>query len=386
MKKIGYLTFAALLAFGSCTNEINEEGFVDKANTISFNAYPNKTRAYTNGDIDNATAMRDGSFGVVGYKSDNNIYLGTTSKAVEQKWQSNDWGYADPTELHFWPEGAMDFYAYFPFSSENGDTFAANNTTSNVMTINNTKGNQDVLFAYKGSQTYTNRVQLDFKHALSKIKEVNIQVAIDGIEVEVSKVEFLNTCIGGKIIVDNTGNASYEAQESPTTCAYEISPAVSINRTNTAAVSNSKYQSLFGNDANKYLFATNSTISQNVKGTGKTLWDGKKDGWSETDNINDKGLVCMKLTCKVKKTNPETYLVGNATQYADMYIPMAGTYAVGSQGEDVSSLLAGKRYTYNIIMKDNVGFKENGDPILNPILFTVDNVASWHDVTVTITL
>ena len=38
MKKIGYLTFAALLAFGSCTNEINEEGFVDKANTISFSA------------------------------------------------------------------------------------------------------------------------------------------------------------------------------------------------------------------------------------------------------------------------------------------------------------------------------------------------------------
>ena len=66
MKKIGYLTFAALLALGSCTNEINEEGFVDKANTISFNAYPNKTRVYTNGDIDNATAMRDGSFGVVG--------------------------------------------------------------------------------------------------------------------------------------------------------------------------------------------------------------------------------------------------------------------------------------------------------------------------------
>ena len=386
MKKITYLTYAVLLALCSCTNEVNEEGFVDKTNTISFNAYANKTRAYTSGDVNSAAGMQIGSFGVVGYKSDNNIYLGTTSKAVEQTWQSNAWGYADPTELHFWPEGAMDFYAYFPFSSENGDTFAANNTTSNVMTINNTKGNQDVLFAYKGSQTYTNRVQLDFKHALSKIKEVNIQVAIDGIEVEVSKVEFLNTCIGGKIIVDNTGNASYEAPESPTTCAYEISPAVLINRTNTAAVNESQYISLFENEANKYLFATNSNISQNVTGTGKTLWDGKKDGWSESDNLNNKGLVCMKLTCKVKKTNPETYLVGSATQSADMYIPMAGSYAVGSQGQDVSSLLAGKRYTYNIIMKDNVGFKENGDPILNPILFTVDNVASWHDVNVTITL
>ena len=47
MKKIGYFMGAALLTLGSCTNEINEEGFVDKANTISFSAYSNKTRAVT---------------------------------------------------------------------------------------------------------------------------------------------------------------------------------------------------------------------------------------------------------------------------------------------------------------------------------------------------
>ena len=88
MKKIGYLTFAALLAFGSCTNEINEEGFVDKANTISFNAYPNKTRAYENGDADIAK-MKEGSFGVVGYTSDNNLYLGSTNKAIEQVWKTD---------------------------------------------------------------------------------------------------------------------------------------------------------------------------------------------------------------------------------------------------------------------------------------------------------
>ena len=51
MKKLGYLMGAALLTLGSCTNEINEEGFVDKAKTISFNAYSNKTRAYERGDV-----------------------------------------------------------------------------------------------------------------------------------------------------------------------------------------------------------------------------------------------------------------------------------------------------------------------------------------------
>ena len=82
MKKIGYLMGAALLAFVSCTNEINEEGFVDKANTISFNAYSNKTRTYTSGDAD-ISVMKTGSFGVVGYNnSDNNLYLGLATKAI----------------------------------------------------------------------------------------------------------------------------------------------------------------------------------------------------------------------------------------------------------------------------------------------------------------
>lgn len=88
---------AVLLTLGSCTNEINEEGFVDKANTISFNAYPNKTRAM---DVDvTSDNMKNDHFGVVGYKSDNSIYLykGTNS-AVEQQWQqpsgeSGSWEY-----------------------------------------------------------------------------------------------------------------------------------------------------------------------------------------------------------------------------------------------------------------------------------------------------
>ena len=122
MKKLCYFMGAALLTLGSCTNEINEEGFVDKAKTISFNAYPNKTRA-VEGDV-TSDNMKNDHFGVVGYKSDNSIYLykGTNS-AVEQEWQttgasgaSGTWEYSDMGDLKFWPEGSMDFYAYFPYS------------------------------------------------------------------------------------------------------------------------------------------------------------------------------------------------------------------------------------------------------------------------------
>ena len=115
MKKLGYLMGVALLTLVSCTNEINEEGFVDKANTISFNAYSNKTRAYENGDVDIAK-MKEGSFGVVGYTSDNNLYLGSTNKAIEQVWKTDAsytgggyWDYKVSSELKYWPSSTMDF-------------------------------------------------------------------------------------------------------------------------------------------------------------------------------------------------------------------------------------------------------------------------------------
>ena len=96
MKKNTFIMYAALLAFGSCTNEVNEEGFIDKANTISFNAYSSKTRAediYQSGDV-TISEMQKGSFGVVGYDNrDNSLHLGTSSKATEQFWDdsSNTW-------------------------------------------------------------------------------------------------------------------------------------------------------------------------------------------------------------------------------------------------------------------------------------------------------
>ena len=80
MKKILFIALGALLATSSCTSEVNEEGFIDKANAISFSAYPNKSRAVS-GDV-TSDNMKDDNFGVVGY-SGNNIYLyKETNKAV----------------------------------------------------------------------------------------------------------------------------------------------------------------------------------------------------------------------------------------------------------------------------------------------------------------
>ena len=383
---------AALLTLGSCTSEINEEGFVDKANTISFSAYSNKTRAYTSGDIDNATAMQDGSFGVVGYKSNSTIYLGSTTSAISQSFSNttNHWEYTTSSDLKYWPDGKMDFYAYFPYASS-GDSFAESTSTDGtVMTINNATGNQDVLFASVINQSYKDHVPLTFHHAFSKVKSVNIKVELNDVNVEVKKVEFINTTSSknSQILVNKSGKATYGTATGETsTCGLQLESAVTINSTGDYKTDG---YTVWSSTDNKYLLATNGTESNNVTGTNKAMWDGTTTDWSDDDKLSTKGLVCLKITGKVTTHNGTEYLVGSANTDGEIYIPLKGANhtSVGENDttDDLEHFFAGKRYAYSIIMKDNVGFKDNGDPILKPILFSVSSVDAWDDVNVTIKL
>ena len=382
MKKLGYLTYAALLAFASCTNEINEEGFVDKANTISFSAYSNKTRAYENCDV-TISVMKTGSFGVVGYTSDNNLYLGSTNKAIEQIWNStsNGWDYATPSDLKYWPANSMDFYAYFPYSAQ-GDVFAQSDASGDVMTITNESGNQDILFARESGVSQTNYVPLYFKHALSKLKAVYIKVNAVDVQVEVQKITFLNTSTKGKIKVDYSGNASYETTSSDVPRSFDFTSATKMITYNANPSTTYEGVELFGNDDNGYIFATNTNVQHNVKGTGKSLWSAGDKTSLGSSTLPNSNLVCMELDCKVIAAGH--YLVGSPDAYGKMYIPMHGT---SSNNADISELLAGRRYTYKVVMESNVGYDENGDPImLAPIRFSVNEVTEWNDVTVTINL
>ena len=382
MKKLGYLMGAALLTLGSCTNEINEEGFVDKANTISFNAYSNKTRAYTGGDA-TINVMKEGSFGVVGYKnSDNNLYLGSTTKATEQVWneKKNAWDYKNEKDKKYWPSGSMDFFAYFPYS-DGGATFATTKTdAAPVMTIKSDNANQDVLFSYIKDRTQTDLVHLYFYHALSKIKSVEIQVAAPDIEVSVSNIEILNSYTKGNIKVDNTGVATYSDGTTPRSLDFSPAKTINLQTEETDRV-------LFDNTANAYLFATNTTEHDKVKGTGQTMWNGTKDALNG-GKLSESKFICMKLTGKVKlhhtDTDNDEYLVGSAEADGVMYIPLRGNSA---NSADISEFLAGRRYIYKIVMSSNVGYKDDGDPImLSYIKFGVNQVYDWSDVIVTINL
>lgn len=388
MKGKYFYLCAALFALNSCTNEINEDGFIDKSNAISFNSYTSKTRAYTKGDVENVTTLQEGEFGVVGY-SNHALYLGTTSKAAEQTYADGNWKYANADEIRYWPNNNMDFYAYFPFA-ETGDVFSNDNNSGNVMTITNNSGNQDVLFASALNQARVDRVDLKFHHAFSKIGGINIQIQNKDVTVEVKKVELINTFTQGQVLVDVNGKASYGTKTEHR--AKEMNSPVTITKANTYGDGNNPtYAKLVENTDNGYIFATNGSVANYVTGTNTALWDGKNT-WKGTSTLETLGQVCLKLTCKVSTPSSiaegKYYHVGAADSYGVMYIPISGSNITSINPTDANkiALLAGKRYTYNIIMENNVGFDENGEAILLPILFKSTTVDSWDDVTVTITL
>ena len=387
MKKITYLTYAALFALTSCTNEINEEGFVDKANTISFNAYSNKTRAVT-GDVTSEN-MKNDNFGVVGYNG-NSIYLGSSNAAIQQTWKADEnvtgggsWEYITQSDLKFWPSsGTMQFFAYFPFS-DNATFSESISENGTVMTIPNLTCNHDVLFASTNSLSYQERVPLTFYHAFSKIESLNVEIKGGNVEsaggsIEIQKVEFINTSTSGSVLVDNSGIAFYTVASTNVTLSEDFTSSTkTVNST-------SKTAELINNTdkAEGYIFATNSSSSatNNVKGTEKSLWNGTKEVLNNS-TLSNGNFACLKLTCRVKDNTH--YLVGSDSSFGDMYIPLTGT---DSNHSEITSFIAGKRYKYNIVWEHNVGFTDAGDPILKPILFNVSSVTGWDDVIVTITL
>lgn len=384
MKKNFFYLCAALFALSSCTNEIIEEGFVDKSNAISFNSSAPKTRAYTAGDVDNTGILETGNFGVVGYSA-GNLYLGATGKAAEQTCVAGNWKYVNDGEIRYWPNNNMDFYAYFPYS-ETGAVFADPKPADDaaVMTITNESGNQDVLFASTLDQPRVDRVDMQFHHAFSKINGIEIQIQNKYVTVEVKKIEVINTSTKGQVLVDKDGYAKYEADPEARVFDFSAAP-VTITKLNTYNIGADQFKTLVKSTDNGYIFATNYATTNYVSGTNKKLWDGTKTGLGGLTTLENLGQVCLKLTCKV--TTPSSagdyYHVGSTSDYGVMYIPISGSPITDI---NPAALLAGKRYTYKIIMKDNVGFDVNGNAILLPILFESTSVDDWDDVTVTITL
>lgn len=329
MKNLNLLLAAAAMLAVSCTQNETIQDESLSGNVIGFSTYVNRTRAVANGDV-NLDSLKTDNFGVTGYYG-NAVYLG---KDVEQTYDGSNWEYADAAEMKFWPtasDAKLDFYAYFPSSVT--ASFADSNSTGDVLTLTGWSDGQDLLYATDLQQAKVARAPLQFKHAFSKIKEVNVSSSLEDLSVQITKIEFVATSTSGTVKVAADGSASYASGSAPR--------AITLDKTVTKSAS----QTLFGNTANAYIFPVASGI------------------WANDPKPTAVGTgTAIKLTAKV-------IMKGVTLHDGAIYIPMG-----------VSTLDAAKRYIFNITFKNGIGYDENGNDLILPIKFSA-TVSDWTDAT-----
>lgn len=95
-----------------------------------------------------------------------------------------------------------------------------------------------------------------------------------------------------------------------------------------------------------------------------TKWatvDGVPVSIAEADAANNSYI---KISCKIK--NGSTYLVGSESSFGEVYIPFAADWEIG------------KKYVYTInIGTGTSGFDVNGNPLIQPISYSVD-AEEWN--------
>lgn len=348
MMSLALMGMVSLAGFTSCSQD--EDPVTGKAatasNVIGFNGTADNaagTRALPIGSANFADQVKN--FKVWGYLANGGAYyLGRTGDAgiLIKNMGNGQWDYNNQTDMVYWPNEAMNFYAVTP--SENANyAFNGGLLTYTVPTDNNAQ--IDLMTAKANNQTKaTNKgiVNLQFQHALSQVvfkgmtKSSNLSVEIAGITIH---------NVNSVMTIGLNGTAT-------TPTAKYANYGLGMGGTKTVAVT----------DASKAVDLTAANGAMMLVPQTLTVWKDK----ASTTQADAANQTYIEISCKITSKNSDgvTYLVGTATAYDKCYVPLSGKWE------------AGKRYVYTL--QFGGGKDENGNDRFAPITFSV-NVTDWAD-------
>lgn len=394
MKLVYLLTTAILgLTLAGCTTEELDSLTNTQQNAIGFSALNTHVgRALL---IDNSN-IKNYDFNVYAYTQDGKAFMGTNDdmndyfnyswNGVNIVTQNGVWNYANPTDMRYWPNESLNFYAISPslatvLNQDNGYFqfwcwhFCSEEQTIDYVSFDeyrdsNQPSNIDIMYATalnktKDSPSVTNgRVPLHFNHIFSQIifkaKSNNTNLTV-----EIDYIKICNVKLAGKFTLPK-----------PTEGSTSI-PVATANNWSYKTASQK-------NDAG--IFETTSIFSPTlIKEANKTITYG--DGIVDLTSSSPMLLIPQKLTawdlqqskgdnteqsyltinCKLRKGN--TYIHGDESNYAELYMPFSADWQPG------------KRYIYTLIFGG--GYDKDGNPILSPINFEA-STEGWVESTSTI--
>ena len=321
-------------------------------------------------------------FQVLGYYSDGSgKYVGAAATPaagiVIDQIAGPAWDYHTASELQYWPSGNLDFQAITPsadasFALANTPAAGSPRLTADVTVPATVTDQKDIMFASAIDQNNASTgaaVGLTFKHALSQVV-FSGKVANPTIEAQVAEITIGN--------VHNTGNVGYR----------EAVNTLSAQATGSAASSFS-VGLIEGADAAATTAARTmtSTTAQNLTNANGALMMIPQTQVAWTHDGAEKTIASatgsyLKIKCKVKDVNSNTWLIGDATEssvgagddWEYVYVPFDLTTVAWELGN---------KYTYTLVFGNGSGgFDENGDPLTNmiPITYTVTAADDWSPV------
>lgn len=364
MNKIYLLTaaFAVMASLSGCSDtELASIDTAQEKTPIGFHTVGSQmgSRAM----IINSGNITNTDFKVYAFDDAGNAFMGNNDtdddvmahNGVHIKYDktTNAWTYANPSDLRYWPDSQLDFYAVSPGTVKDEQlkmhyNWKINNVAQTITYTSfdeygtSTHQNLDAMYAVAKRQTKNNsgKVNLNFKHILSQVL-FKAKTNDDKLEVEINGIKFHNFQTGGTFTI----------------------PAGEPQRTDWSQTGSAQITFTVGMDGTAKF--TNTGIDVFTKPMlfvpqSLTAWvPSEKD--KEAADIAK--LTYLEISCRIKQN--DTYLFGK-NAFETLYVPFSATWDPG------------KRYVYTLIFGG--GYDEHGQPILTPINFDA-NVDNWTDYT-----
>ena len=350
-----------------CSDEEIANVETSSRNAIGFNVLSNaaETRA-TPTTPDN---LKSTDFDVFAFTGNGTAFMGTSSEdfghaGVKIVYKNGKWDYDDPNDLRYWPNEALDFYAFNPTAIE-GDKGVHYmwEATKNEQKIyyscidefGGTHGheNHDVMYAIaKGQEKDKNNgvVKFNFKHILSQVV-FKAKTEYDNMQVNIKDIKIFNVKMGGVYTLpataDGTGSwAVGDWPESSTGGGFITvvqGKSIEVNSNTTATDISEKTPML--------------NIPQKL-----TAWKVSEEATNTKIKADGAHQCYLSITCKIQQSGG--YLLGSADSYGTIYVPFGDTW------------VAGKRHIYTLIFGG--GYTDQGVAVLNPIRFDAETIG-WVD-------
>lgn len=312
--------------------------------------------------INNSEDLKSTDFKVYAFDGDGNAFMGKNDtdddlmahNGVHIKFDNTTsaWTYANPSDLRYWPDSKLDFYAVSPGTVADEQLKLHYNwkinkdkqtiTYSSFDEYGSTSGHQnlDVMYAVAKGQTNSNggKVNLTFKHILSQVL-FKAKTNDDKMEVQIKEMKFHNFQPGGTFTI----------------------PEGEPTRTDWSQTGSLQYTLTVGMDGT----ATFTNTGIDVFTMPMLFVPQVLSPWvpseKNKENADKAKLTYLAISCRIKQN--DTYLFGK-NGFETLYVPFSATWDPG------------KRYVYTLIFGG--GYTSESQAILTPIKFDATVEKDWE--------